>query len=168
MKNALLAILALTITQAARCADMQTIAYPTVKEESFEITAPKDWEMKQMEQEGDYFHLLGPTGAVFSFRTIDGNNSSMDKAIKAAMGQLKDDYKDIEMGDAQDWTPGGLKGFYIAGSAVGKKENDSVRVGMGWAALNDGKIAEFWFVADHDDDKGIAVAEKIANSLKAP
>ena len=45
MKNAFLAILALTITQAARCADMQTIAYPTVKEESFEITAPKDWEM---------------------------------------------------------------------------------------------------------------------------
>jgi hypothetical protein len=39
---------------------------------------------------------------------------------------------------------------------------------MGWAALNDGKIAEFWFVGDHDDEKGIAIAEKIANSLKAP
>jgi len=168
MKNIIVAILGLTITHAVRCADMQTIAYPTVKEESFEITAPKDWEMKQMEQEGDYFHLLGPTGAVFSFRTIDGDNSSMDKAIKEAMGQLKDDYKDIEMGDAQDWTPGGLKGFYLAGTAVGKKEDDKVRVGMGWAALNDGKIAEFWFVADHDDNKGIAVAEKIANSLKAP
>ena len=168
MKKALVALLVLTLTQAAWCADMRTIAYPTLKEESFEITAPKDWEMKPMEKEGEYFHLLGPTGAVFSFRTIEGSNDAMTNAIKDAMAQVNEDYKNVDMGDAQDWAPNGLKGFYVAGTAVGKKENDPVRIGMGWAALNDGKIAEFWFVGDHDDEKGIAIAEKIANSLKAP
>lgn len=168
MKRIIVALLVLTATQAARCADMQTIAYPTVKEESFEITAPSDWEMKQMEEEGDYFHLLGPTGAVFSFRTIEGTEDSMADAIKEAMEDLDEDYKNIELGDAQDWTPSGLKGFYATGTAVEKKHNDEVTVGMGWAVLEDGKIAEFWFVADVDDTKGKSVAEKIANSLKAP
>lgn len=168
MKTILAAILALTLTHAARSADMQTIAYPTPEAESFEITAPEDWEIKQAEDAGDYFHLEGPTGAVFSFRTIKGSSGSMEKAIDEAMEELKTEYKGAELGDPQDWTPNGLKGFYLVGTAIDKQDDGKVRVGMGWAALEDGKIAEFWFVADLADEKGISVAEKIANSLKAP
>jgi len=165
----LLVVLAVTlVAQTAWCADMQTIVYPTEESASFLITAPEDWEMKQAEEEGDYFHLHGPTGAVFSFRTIEGSSDSMEKAIDEAMEELREEYKDAELGEAQDWTPGGLKGFYATGTAVDKQDNAKVRVGMGWAVLEDGKIAEFWFVADLDDEKGISVAEKIANSLKAP
>ncbi|MCK9588065.1 MAG: hypothetical protein WC076_09740 [Terrimicrobiaceae bacterium] len=61
-----------------------------------------------------------------------------------------------------------MTGFYLTGTAVDKQDDEKVRVGMGWAALEDGKIAEFWFVADIDDTKGIAAAEKIASSLKVP
>lgn len=168
MKKILAAILALTITHAARCADMQTIAYPTAEDESFEITAPEDWKIKQMEEAGDYFHLEGPTGAVFSFRTVKGSNDSMENAIDEAMEELKTEYKGAELGDPQDWTPNGLKGFYLVGTATDKQDDEKVRVAMGWAALEDGKIAEFWFVADLTDEKGIAEANTIANSLKAP
>jgi len=168
MKKVLFALTALIVSQAAWSAEMQTIVYPTTEAPSFLITAPEDWEMKQAEEAGDYFHLHGPTGAVFSFRTIEGSEGSMEKAIDEAMEELRSEYKDAELGEAQDWTPGGLKGFYTAGTAIDKQDDAKVRVGMGWAALEDGKIAEFWFVADMDDEKGISVAEKIANSLKAP
>ena len=168
MKIILAAILALTLTYAARSADMQTIAYPTPEDESFEITAPEDWKIKQAEDTGDYFHLEGPTGAVFSFRTIKGSKGSMEKAIDEAMEELKSEYKNAELGDPQDWTPNGLKGFYLVGTAIDKQDDEKVRVGMGWAALEDGKIAEFWFVADLTDEKGTTVANSIANSLKAP
>jgi hypothetical protein len=168
MKKILVALVALALVQSVRCAEMQTIVYPTADAPSFKITVPKDWEMKQAEEEGDYFHLLGPTGAVFSFRTIEGSENAMTDAIKRSMQQVDDDYKNVKMGDAQDWTPGGLKGFFVSGNAETKKEGDEVTIGMGWAALEDGKIAEFWFVADLDDKKGISAAENIANSLKAP
>jgi len=168
MKKILIAILALVVSQAARSAESQTIVYPTAEKASFKITAPESWKMKQAEDEGDYFHLIGPTGAVFSFRTIEGSEDAMEKAVKRSLEQVNEDYKEISMGDAEDWTPGGLKGFYVTGSAVGKKENDKVRIGLGWAALKDGKIAEFWFVADLDDEKGLSTANNIANSLRAP
>lgn len=168
MKKVFIAILALAISHAAQCEEMQTIAYPTAENESFEITAPESWEIKQAEEAGDYFHLEGPTGAIFSFRTIKGSKGSMEKAIDEAMEELKTEYKGADLGEPEDWTPGGLTGFYLTGTAVDKQDDEKVRVGMGWAALEDGKIAEFWFVADIDDTKGIAAAEKIANSLKAP
>lgn len=168
MKKILFALSVLVVAQAAWCAEMQTIVYPTSESPSFEITAPDDWEMKQAEEAGDYFHLHGPTGAVFSFRTIKGSKDSMDKAVEEAMEELRTEYKNAELEEAKDWTPGGLQGFYTTGTAIDKQDDAKVRVGMGWAALEDGKIAEFWFVADADDEKGISVAEKIANSLKAP
>lgn len=168
MKKILLAVSVLLALHVSHSAETQTIAYPTVEKESFEITAPKDWEIKQMEEEGDYFHLIGPTGAVFSFRTIEGSEDSIKDAIERSLKQLDEDYKNIDLGDAQDWSPSGLKGFYATGTAVGKKDNDEVTVGLGWAALEDGKIAEFWFVADLNDTTGKTAAEKIANSLKTP
>lgn len=168
MKKLLLVLAVALVTQAAWCADTQTIVYPTEESASFMITAPDDWEMKQAEEEGDYFHLQGPSGAVFSFRTIEGSSDSMEQAINEAMEELREEYKDAELGEAQDWTPGGLKGFYATGTAVDKQDDAKVRVGMGWVALEDGKIAEFWFVADLDDEPGMSAAEKIANSLKAP
>ena len=168
MKKILLILVAMALTQSVRCAEMQTIVYPTADAPSFKITVPSNWEMKQAEEEGDYFHLSGPTGAVFSFRTIEGSEDAMSDAIKRSMEQIDEDYKNVKMGDAQDWSPDGLKGFFVSGTAVGKKENDEVTIGMGWAALEDGKIAEFWFVGDVDDKKGVSAAEDIANSLKVP
>ena len=43
-----------------------------------------------------------------------------------------------------------------------------VRIGLGWCALEDGKIAELWLVGDAADKEGLTAAENIANSLQAP
>jgi len=169
MHKALLAIgLAFAVTTLARSADMQTIAYPTKDEASFLITAPEDWEIKQAEEGGDYFHLLGPTGAVFSFRTIEGGEDSLKEAIAACIKDISKRFDDVDLGDAKDWTPHGLEGFYAVGSAKEKEDGTPIRVGVGWCVLKDGNIAELWFVADEDDEKGINLANDIANSLEAP
>lgn len=142
------------------------IAYPTVEDASFVITAPGDWKVVPADEEGDYFDLEGPTGAVFSFRTIKGSQESLDQAIEEVVEDLNKDYKDVKIGEPQDWTPNGLQGFYAVGD--GKDEDGPVRFGIGWCVLADGKIAELWFVCDASDETGMEVAGKIANSLKAP
>jgi hypothetical protein len=159
---------AFAFASVCQAAELQTIAYPTVESASFEISAPDDWKLNPAEEEGEYFDLEGPTGAVFSFRTIAGSESSMSEAIEESLKDLAENYKEPELGEPKDWTPNGLKGFYTSGSAIDKQDDAKVVVGMGWCALTDGKIAEFWFVAEADDAEGIAQAEKIANSLTAP
>ncbi len=165
MKTKLLlaAVLALALAPLASADD---IAYPTTEDASFIITAPGDWKVVPAEEEGDYFDLEGPTGAVFSFRTIKGTQDSLNEAIEEVITDLKKDYKDLQLGEAQDWTPNGLEGFYAVGDA--KDEDGPVRLGVGWCVLADGKIAELWFVCDAADETGMEVAGKIANSLKAP
>ncbi len=62
----------------------------------------------------------------------------------------------------------GITGIYAVGTGKDKEDGTAVKVGIGWVALNDGKIAEMWFVADTDDEKGMKQAEDIANSLTSP
>ena len=162
-KFLLSALLALALTPLALADD---IAYPTPDNASFVISAPSDWKVVPADEEGGYFDLEGPTGAVFSFRTIKGTQDSLNEAIQEVVEDLKKDYKDVELGEAQDWKPNGLEGFYAIGDA--KDEDGPVRLGVGWCVLADGKIAELWFVCDAKDETGMEVAGKIANSLRAP
>jgi hypothetical protein len=67
----------------------------------------------------------------------------------------------VKLGDAEDWKPNGLTGLY---AGKDKEDGTPIKVGVGWCALEDGKIAEMWFVADEADAKGIKQAEDIANS----
>lgn len=159
---------ALALCLGARAADPVTIVYPDEDKPSFEITASEDWKMTQAEDDGDYFHLDGPTGAVFSFRTIEGTTESLDEAIKETIEDIGKMFKDVELGDAQDWTPNGLAGFYAVGTGKDKEDGTPMKIGVGWCALSDGKIAELWFVADATDEEGMGQAEKIANSLASP
>jgi len=41
-------------------------------------------------------------------------------------------------------------------------------MGLAWRVLNDGKIAQMWFVSDRDDASRIQTAESIANALVSP
>ena len=123
--------------------------------------------MTEAEEEGDFFHLDGPTGAIFSFRTIEGSEGALEGAIQDTFQHSSGLFTDIEMGDAQDWTPDGLTGFYATGSGK-DKDGTVVRIGVAWCALNDGKIAQMWFVTDADDAPGMKAAEAIANSLNSP
>lgn len=147
---------------------VEKIAYPTVDEASFVLSVPSDWEMKQAEEAGDYFHLTTESGAVFSFRTIDGDEKALEGAIDRSLKQLNEEYTEVTLDEPKDWIPNGLTGFYTTGSAKEKEGGAPVRVGLGWCVLEDGKIAELWFVADEEDKDGISAAEDIANSLAAP
>ncbi len=162
-----LAALALAISIPAHAEETTLIAYPTLEETSFTIEVPDSWKLTEAEGDGDFFHLDGPTGAIFSFRTIEGSEDSLQVAIEDTMTDLGTLFTKIELGDAQDWTPGGLTGFYATGSGK-DKDGTEVRIGVAWCALSDGKIAQMWFVADADDASGMKAAESIANSLASP
>jgi hypothetical protein len=163
----LLAALVVAIAIPAHAEETTLIAYPTVEQASFTIEVPDSWEMTAAEDDGDFFHLDGPTGAIFSFRTIEGSEDVLKEAIDDTMSHIGGLFTEIEIGDAQDWTPGGLTGFYATGSGK-DKDGSEVRIGVAWCALNDGKLAQMWFVADADDAAGMKAAESIANSLASP
>jgi hypothetical protein len=158
----------ISISAAVGAEKTEKVAYPTAEKPSFIITVPTSWKMTAAEEEGDYFHLTGPTGAVYSFRTIEGSERSLDRAIKASLKDIETLFSDVEIGDAQDWKPDGLTGLYAVGTGKDKEDGAPVKIGLGWCALKDGSIAEMWFVADADDTKGMTAAEAIANSLNAP
>jgi hypothetical protein len=162
------AVCTVAVGSMARAEELDKIAYPTADKASFVIEVPSSWKMEQAEEEGDFFHLISKSDAVFSFRTIDGDKDTLDEAIKASVKDLNAKFDNLDLGDAQDFTPHGLTGFYATGTGKEKEDGTPVRVGVAWCALKDGKIAELWFVADADDEKGIGQAENIANSLEAP
>lgn len=164
----LAAVCTLALASTARCAELQKIAYPTANHASFVIDAPDSWKLEPAEEEGDFFQLEGPTGALFSFRTIEGSKDSLNDAIDESVKELGEHFNDVQLGEAQDWKPAGLTGIYAVGTGKDKEDGTAVKVGIGWVALNDGKIAEMWFVADADDAKGLKQAENIANSLTSP
>ncbi len=168
MKSVLFSLFLTAVALTSVQAEDQLLAYPTADDASFVITIPEDWELKQAESEGDYFDLTGPTGAVFSFRTIKGSKASLEKAIDESVEGAAETFNDLKFGDPEDWTPNGLTGLYMTGSGKDKEDGTVNNIGMGWCFLEDGKIAEFWFAAHSTDKAGIAAAEKIANSLKAP
>lgn len=165
--TSLLAVTALALaTSLTARAESQLIAYPTADAAKFIIEIPGDWELEPGENEGDFFHVKGPTGATFAFRTIEGSEDSLAEAIKESLTEINERFTDVQMGDAQDWTPGGLTGFYATGT--GKDSEGPVTIGVAWADLKNGEIAEVWFVGDSNDQSGLKIAENIANSLKAP
>ena len=131
------------------------------------IDTPDDWEMTAGEEVGDYFDVEGPTGVTLSFRTIEGTEDAMEEAIEESMAFLKENYQDVELGEAQDSTQRGLKGFYATGKGK-DEEGESVVFGMAWYALKDGHIGEIWFVAAEGDKAGATAAGKVLDSFRAP
>lgn len=88
--------------------------------------------------------------------------------MKNCLSNVGEKFDDIELGDAQDWTPSGLTGFHAVGDAKEKSSGKNVRLAFAWCALPNEQIAELWFVTDADDAEGMDEANKIVNSLQAP
>jgi len=99
---------------------LQALVYPTKAHPSFLIDIPGDWKLTPAEEEGDYFHLDGPTGAIFSFRTLEGSENALTDSMKHCLTRMNEKFKAVEIGDAQDWKPDGLTGFYAVGTAKAK------------------------------------------------
>jgi hypothetical protein len=91
----------------------------------------------------------------------------MEEATESSIAYLKENYKNVDLGEPVDAKQAGLTGFYMDGS--GKDEDGTAIVfRMAWLALNDGTIGEIWFAAPADDKAGIAAASKALNSFRAP
>lgn len=158
----------LTLSLSSLRAEPVAIAYPSTEAPSFVILAPEDWELEPAAEEGQFFDLTGPTGAVFSFRTIEGSEDALKEAIQESMDEIVARFDAVEMGDAQPWEANGLDGFYATGTGKDKEDGTLRRIGVGWAVVNNNQIAEFWFVAEAADKEGLTAAEAIAGSLHAP
>lgn len=162
-------ILVLTLVAgAAVSADAaQTILYPTEESPSFSITAPDKWTLVPAEAEGDYFTLQGPTGAVLSFRTVEGSENGMQNAIAESMAYLEQAYGNVQLDEPADHEVNGLEGFYATGSGKDKGDGTVVVFGMAWYALADGTIGEIWFEAENTDKAGAEAAGKILDTFRA-
>lgn len=141
-----------------------TIAYPDAKKPEFTVTAPDDWEMTPGEEEGDYFTLEGPSGAVLSLRAIPGTKEDLEAAIQDAVDYLKESYKDVKMGEATQME--GVDGFVAGGTGKDKEDGSALVFGFEWFALKDGHIAEVWFEAAADDKEGADAAKAILATFK--
>lgn len=158
---------ALGLALLAGSARAELMAYPTSAKPSFLIDMPKNWELTQGEEEGDYVDVTGPTGVVLSFRTIPGSEKAMNGAIKESIEWLNENYSNVELDDPEDSEQNGLSGFYATGSGA-DEDGNAVVFGMAWYALPNGKIGEIWFAADPGDKAGITAAGKILDSFRAP
>ena len=160
-------LLGLSLCSTTLPAETDKLVYPTKDNPEFTLQVPTDWKLVQAEGEGDYFHLHGPTGAVFSFRTIKGNQSTLDQTMKDRLSEVRKKYSDVDFDPAKDWSPHGLTGFYAVGDAK-ESDGNKVRIAMGWCDLKNGKIAELWFITDVTDSEGKTDASNIMDSLEAP
>jgi hypothetical protein len=126
--------LLLAVVPTFAAGKVQTLVYPTKDNASFFIDVPTDWKLTPAEEEGDYFHLDGPSGAVFSFRTLEGSETALTDSMKQCLTRANEKFKDLELGDAQDGKPSGLTGFYAVGTAK-EKDGNPVRIAFAWCAL---------------------------------
>ena len=127
----------------------------------------EDSEIEPAEEEGGYFTLTGPTGAMLSFRTVEGSEEGMKDAIADSLAYVKETYSNVQLDDAKDHKVNGLEGFYSTGSGKDKDDGSVVVFGMAWYALEDGSIGEIWFEAGNTDKAGAEAADKILNTFKA-
>ena len=116
-------------------AELLTIAYPTIEDADFYIDVPDDWELEQAEEAGGYFHVTGPTGAMFSFRTIPVEDEEeaideLENSINAAVEFLAENYYDLQLGDPVDDAISGCEGFYATGTGVDDEYDEDIVFGM--------------------------------------
>lgn len=142
----------------------QTVAYPNKDNAIFTVTAPEDWEMTPGEGEGDYFTLEGPSGAVLSFRAIEGSKDELQAAVKDGIDYLKEAYDDAQISkpEAMD----GVDGAVIGGAGKSKDDGTPCAIGMEWFVLKSGNIAEIWYEAAADDKEGADEAKAILSTFK--
>jgi hypothetical protein len=145
-----------------------TMAYPNTQHPSFMVDLPEHWEMAQAEGEGDFVHVNGPNGVYLAFRTIPGDAGAMMEAIEDTENYLKENYKNVKLGNPVTAKQRGLEGFYMDGSGSDKEDGSAVTFRAVWLALKDGKIGEIWFAAPTADTQEIAAAAKVLNSFRAP
>lgn len=167
MKSVLLALAFAASLVVAPVVRADTMAFPNAENASFLIDYPSDWELTPAEEEGGYATLIGPTGILLMLRTIPGDESAMESAVKASYEYVVENYENVKLDEPKDSVQRGLTGFYGTGSGV-DEDMGEVGFAMAWYALNDGTIGEIWYVVPKGDQTGSMVATKILDSFRAP
>ena len=151
----------------ASSAQAGVLGYPSTDHASFLVDIPDSWEVTPGEEVGDFVDVNSDSGVYLAFRTIEGSESAMQEAIEDSVAYLKENYKNVSVGEPVDAHQAGLTGFYMDGT--GKDEDGAgVVFRMAWLALKDGTIGEIWFAAPADDKAGAAAAGRVLNSFRAP
>ena len=166
-KLALVPLLMFAGLAVASQARAGVLGYPSTDHASFLVDLPDSWEVTPGEEVGDFVDVNSESGVYLAFRTIEGSESAMQEAIEDSVGYLKENYKNVNVGEPVDAHQAGLTGFYMDGSGKDEDGTDIV-FRMAWLALKDGHIGEIWFAAPADDKAGIAAASKALNSFRAP
>ncbi len=165
--SSLLAVaLSMAMVAGSVFAASTTIAYPTADDPSFMIQVPGDWEFEAADEEGDYFSVTGPTGAVLYFRTVEASEDGLESAIEETIEYVNENYSDVDIEDPTEETLNGMDGF----SAVGTGEDeagDQYVFAFGWYILDDEELVEIWYEATADDE-GAKVAANIIKSISKP
>lgn len=166
-KLALVPLLMLAGLAVASQARAGVLGYPSTDHASFLVDLPDSWEVTPGEEVGDFVDVNSESGVYLAFRTIEGSESAMQEAIEDSVGYLKENYKNVNVGEPVDAHQAGLTGFYMDGTGK-DEEGTAIVFRMAWLALKDGHIGELWFAAPADDKAGIAAASKVLNSFRAP
>lgn len=141
----------------------QQIAYPTVDDALFAITAPDDWELTQAESEEEFFSIEGPTGAILFFRALPGD---LEESIDEHFEYLEEEFKDVNVNEPTEIESQGYASLVANGSGTSKEDDSDWIFGMAWFQFPDGTIAEIWFEAPADDAEGTATAKAILDSFQ--
>jgi hypothetical protein len=167
MKSALCVLLLSAGLFAAGPAVSATLAYPSADNASFLVDHPDDWTAEPGAEVGDYLSLFGPTGVVVQLRTIEGDEESAKQAALDSIEYIKDTYKSVKMQEPTTLEHRGLTVMQLAGSGV-NDEGNPVGFLTYLVALDDGHIAEIWYVVDLADEEGQQAAIKVLDSFRTP
>ena len=140
----------------------QLIAYPNQDEALFVISIPDDWEITQAESTKEFFLVEGPTGAALFFRAMPGE---IETTIEENFAYLEENFDDLRLSELEEVEGDEFATLVANGTGVDPEDGSNVIFGMAWFAFPDGSVAEIWFEAAADDQKGAAQAKAILESF---
>ena len=107
-KLALVPLLMFAGLVVASPAQAGVLGYPTTDHASFLVDIPDGWEVTPGDDEGDFVDVNSDSGVYLAFRTIAGSDSAMQEAIEDSVGYLKENYKNVDVGEPVDTKQAGL------------------------------------------------------------
>ena len=144
----------------------QTIYYPTTTQPAFSVAAPDDWELEPATEEGGFFNLNGPTGALLSFRTVEATKDDFSDAVNDTLEWVKQNYDKVKIDPATPAEENGLTGVQAVGTGFDKEDGHEVVFVMEWLRLKK-SVAEVWYCVDKGDTAGHEAATRIMESFRA-
>jgi hypothetical protein len=162
LNSTLTAIVASLALTSLAFADL-IVSYPNQEEPVFTVQAPESWEFEVGKDDEPCTLSKGDT--VLYFRTVEGTEAAIGKAIEETYEYVKETYPDAELPEPKETKIDGKDALAAAGDGK-DKEGDVYHFGFAWVFINETTIAEIWFEAADSDEKLGDEAAQILKSFK--